>query len=134
MAYIMCGSVAKAARMVGVPDGTFRKWVASPWWTSAIDYARKVKMGELHGQLSEIIHLAVDKVKERLEKGDEAINAKTGEKVYKSVNARDAAFIASLFMEKREITERVMLPDNSKGQEGTLDDMKSEFEQEDAVH
>ena len=130
MAYILCGNVAQAAKMVRVSDTTFRNWVSQPWWASAIEYARRIKMGELHGKLTEIIDLAVAGVKERLERGDEVIDAKTGSIRHKAISARDSAYIATLFMEKREIAERITIPDASKVQADNLVDVKQELEDE----
>lgn len=133
MAYIVTGSAAKAAKMVGIPDQTIRNWMTTDWWDTAIDYARRNKMGELHGELTGIIHTAVEKVKERLDKGDEVIDGRTGKVNYKAVSAKDAATIAALFMDKREVVQRILIPTETKGQLGSLVDMKKEFE-DDSVH
>jgi hypothetical protein len=132
LAWIVTGSCSKAANMVGVPVPTFRYWMSSQWWDSAVEYARRTKQTELEGSLTGIIHKALENVNLRLSEGDEVISA-TGNKMHKAVGAKDCALIAKMFMQNKELANRVQLPADSKGVLGRLDDLKKAFEDEEEV-
>ena len=103
MAYLITGNSLEAAKVCGIPDKTIRDWTRETWWSDFIGECRKEKNEELDAAFTDILHLAVGEVKDRITHGDEVIDTKTGTKNRKKVSARDATLVAAVLVDKRAI-------------------------------
>ncbi len=103
VAFAITGSVAKAAKITGIPRGAIRNWQTySPWWEDALREIRKRKNDELDAKATRIMHGVLDELSDRLEHGDVVIT-KNGEKVNKPITARDAALVLGVVHDKRAL-------------------------------
>lgn len=103
MAYLITGNSLDASKVCGIPDKTIRDWTRETWWADFIAEARKEKNDELDAAFTSILHKAIGEIKDRIENGDETVDAKTGSKVRKKVSARDATLVAAVLVDKRAI-------------------------------
>jgi hypothetical protein len=103
MAYLITGNSLEAAKVCGIPDKTIRDWTRETWWADFLGECRKEKNEELDAAFTDILHLAVGEVKDRITEGDEVIDTKTGTKHRKKVSARDATLVAAVLVDKRAI-------------------------------
>ena len=103
MAYLITGNSVEASKVCGIPDKTIRDWTREVWWADFIGECRKEKNEELDAAFTDILHMAVGEVKDRIANGDEVIDTKTGTKNRKKVSARDATLVAAVLVDKRAI-------------------------------
>lgn len=108
--YVATGSTTLAAAAAGVPESTFRDWRNYPWWDAVTVEIRRAKQDELDGALTGLIHKAVSAASERLESGDSRLVKRRGEDgqdrvelVRVPVSAKDAAIVAAIAADKRQI-------------------------------
>jgi hypothetical protein len=93
--YAVTGDPAKAAEVAKVPLSVIKKWKQEPWFNQILAEIREENKDKLDGKITEILDLAVEKLKERLEVGDEIPNLRTGETVRVPVKAKDLANISA---------------------------------------
>lgn len=103
MAYLITGNSVDASKVCGIPDKTIRDWTRETWWADFIADARKEKNDELDAAFTDILHKAIGQVKDRIEHGDEIVDAKTGTKNRRKVSARDATLVTAVLVDKRAI-------------------------------
>ena len=70
MAYILTGTSFRAETLCGVPAGIIRDWKQSDWWDETSEACRREKQEELDGVMTNIIHEAIEKVRERVQLGE----------------------------------------------------------------
>lgn len=120
MAVIVTGSTSKAAAFCNVEPRTISYWKSNAkWWPKAISIARTALGEKLDSALGEIIYLATDELRDRLEHGDEVLDAKTGETHRVKVKARDLAAILNTTFDKRAAIRGEGLSENSNSSKNT---------------
>jgi len=99
--YGVYGKANKVAKMTGIPRETINYWRKQDWWIPM--------MAEIQPQIDEYIQervrrtitKAYDQLDKRLDEGDPHLHQ--GEVVYLPVKARDAAWIAAVNVDKRQL-------------------------------
>jgi len=103
MAYLVTGfNAAKAAKICGIPERTVREWTDTDWWPDVMAKAKLEKQAELDSNMTEIIHKAASRVRERLEQGDPFVT-KDGTVQFKPVTAKDATMVTAIMADKRAL-------------------------------
>ena len=131
--YAVCGNVRETAAASGVPDRTVADWINQAWWVSLVAEIRLRKQDELDAALSGLIHSAVEAARTRIAQGDcRLVKRKNadGEDVHELVNvpvsARDAAVVAAIAADKRQIVRgeatEIVRHDSSK-----LDELRNQM-------
>lgn len=102
-AYAATGSNAKAAELSGVPAGTIAQWKTQDWWPDLLERVRKDADDELDTKLTRNTDKIVEKINDRLEKGDWFYNPITGAVERKEIGAKDLGILLSIHAEKRDL-------------------------------
>ena len=100
--YLVTGNLRATAKQTGVNERTLADWVRSDWWDALLHTLHAEKGRELDSKLSQIIDRALDEVGDRLVNGDSKIG-KDGTLVRVPIPAKDAAIIAAVMFDKRQI-------------------------------
>lgn len=100
--YLITGNLRATAKQTGVNERTLADWVRSDWWDGLLQTLHAEKGIELDCKLSQIIDRCLDEVGDRLANGDHRIG-KDGNLVRVPVPAKDAAIIAAVMFDKRQI-------------------------------
>ena len=104
------GMAARAAELAGVPLRTLSDWRASEWWAPLTVSVRAAKQAELDGALTALIHSSIAAAQDRIASGDCRLVRRKDENgvdnhelVRVPVSARDAAIVAAVAADKRQI-------------------------------
>lgn len=100
--YLITGNLRATAKQTGVNERTLADWVRSDWWDDLLQTLHAEKGIELDCKLSQIIDRCLDEVGDRLVNGDHKIG-KDGNLVRVPIPAKDAAIIAAVMFDKRQI-------------------------------
>lgn len=100
--YLIMGNLRATAKQTGVNERTLADWVRSDWWDSLLQSLHAEKGIELDCKLSQIIDRCLDEVGNRLAHGDHKIG-KDGNLIRVPIPAKDAAIIAAVMFDKRQI-------------------------------
>ena len=100
--YLVTGNLRATAKQTRVNERTLADWVKSDWWDDLLQTLHAEKGRELDCKMSQIIDRALDEVGDRLVNGDCKIG-KDGSLVRVPIPAKDAAIIAAVMFDKRQI-------------------------------
>lgn len=100
--FMITGNYTKTAELCDVPLMTIRQWKDTEWWQEVLRECRQRKQDELDATLTGTIHSIVEKVTERVEKGDIHVDKFGNEKVV-PIKGRDLAIILNSFFDKRAL-------------------------------
>lgn len=130
-AYILEGGNAKkAAEIAGVHHNSVLAWKREQWWGDLIEYLRDEFQEDFKHRLNHVAGKALDVVEDRLEKGDQVMNYKTGEMVYKPVQAKDASIIFGVLHDKGRVMDNLPTSIGSNSSESErLNKLLGYFEQ-----
>lgn len=102
--YSVSGDMNYVSRCTGVPSSTIQKWRSTPWWKECLREVQKEQQQRLDAKLTKLIDLSVEKLNERIVKGDAVVSLKDGVvKGYKPVSALDLTKITCMLYEKRAL-------------------------------
>jgi hypothetical protein len=107
-AYFLTGDSKKAERHLAkmnlnIPSATIRWWkMQASWWDDTYQMVKKSESDKIIAALHEAQELAIGAVIRGLEEGDEVIT-KDGDIRNKRVSARDAATIAGIMTDKKQL-------------------------------
>lgn len=93
----------KTSNLVKIPIKDLKFFQDQPWWDEYIARVVKGKNDVLDAKITEVLDQALDVIKDRLENGEVTYNAKTGEERRLPVRARDAATVAAVLFDKRQL-------------------------------
>lgn len=100
--YLVVGNINKVSDQTGIPARTIHDWMKTEWWDGMITQARAEKDEELDANLTEIIHLASEQIKERIQYGDYTVgNGK--EWMRKPMSGKDLALVQAIEYDKRAL-------------------------------
>lgn len=97
------GNARRCSEISGVPEGTIRAWKTQEWWQEMMHRVRDDEAEEVDCKFTKIVNKALDEISDRLENGDMVYNARTGETARVKVKAKDAAIVAAISVDKREL-------------------------------
>ena len=104
------GRASQAAERAGVPVSTLADWRATDWWHPLTVAVRNSKQAELDGALTALIHSSIAAAQDRIASGDcrlvrrkDKNGVENHELVRVPVSARDAAIVAAVAADKRQI-------------------------------
>lgn len=100
--YLVTGNLRATAKQTGVNERTLADWVRSDWWDGLLQTLHAEKGRELDSKLSQIIDRCLVEVGDRLMNGDCKIG-RDGNLVRVPIPAKDAAIIAAVMFDKRQI-------------------------------
>lgn len=100
--YLVTGNLRATAKQTGVNERTLADWVKSDWWDTLLQTLHAEKGQELDSKLSQIIDRCLVEVGDRLINGDCKMG-KDGKLVRVPIPAKDAAIIAAVMFDKRQI-------------------------------
>lgn len=103
--YLEHGPTAQAAKLLGVSQGLYRAWIASPDGRKAIDLAKTSLNALLDLGLTNIINKASARVLEVLENGQEYVT-KDGEVRTIKMSGKHAADIFALVFDRRQLLRK----------------------------
>lgn len=119
--YTISGNYQDVGRKTGIDPEAVRWWAKKQWWKDLVKIIRLGKQDELDAKITDIIHLGVGQLKDRVEHGNIRINQVTGEEYRAPMTstelARDALGIpydkrALLRGDPTSRTERIGAEDN----------------------
>ena len=102
-AYLVEGDSKRVEKLTGIPARTIREWTTQEWWHEATERLRIQYEARLDIKLTAIMDKALSAVLDRLEHGDEVLDAKSGTMTRRKVSGRDAAIISAVAFDKRAL-------------------------------
>jgi hypothetical protein len=102
--YLACGNLKKAANIAGMEWNDakqFKKQAA--WFPELVKEIKKSKQEELDAKMTEIIHLGINALFDRVLNGDSIMNHRTGEVILRPIAALDLAKVVSILFDKRAL-------------------------------
>lgn len=126
--YLEVGYLTKTSEMTGVPVETLRNWKASPWWYEVKQKILSEQDDEISTHFTKIVKKAQKQVLDRLENGDWVV-LKTGESKRVPIKAKDAQYILSAGIDKRQLlNDRPTSRTETLSTTDKLKQIKAEFE------
>jgi len=104
--YLIYGNVTRVARQLDIPATTIQGWRQSDWWDVLSVEVREEKEEEVRAHLTNIVGAAFEELEDRLANGNVRL-LKDGTQVRVPISGRDAAWIAAVMIDKRELLRRV---------------------------
>jgi len=95
--------ITQVSNLTGITPHTIRKWQKEPWFQNIVQRVIEEKNDLLDKELSNIIHKAVDLLRDRLENGDVRVNYNTQKSFRVEVDARTISLLLSNVFEKRQL-------------------------------
>lgn len=126
-AYLVLGNMARVSEQLGIPLGTLNFWKSQPWWFEQVDKIRQAEDLEIDNGFTKIVRRTQEIILDRLENGDQVLT-KDGELVARPVSARDAALIADISLNKRQVLREVPAAEQNKiGMQERLSKLEMQF-------
>lgn len=95
------GSVRLTAATLKIPDTNIYAWRRTEWWHNLEEEIKKEERLTLSNNLKRLVDKSLEAISDRLENGDWIYDQKTGEMKRKPVAMKDAAKVATDFIDKR---------------------------------
>lgn len=76
--YAVYGDTAQVAELAQVPENVIRGWKQEPWWIEIQKQVYQEQNEKLAARISSVLDTAITHLEDRLEKGDQKLNPKTG--------------------------------------------------------
>lgn len=105
--WLLSGNLSNVALALDIPFPTLRTWRYSDWWAEATKELKSEGTMQLSAKLRKIAEKALDIAVDRLENGDWVYDNKTGQVIRKEVSLKDAHIIASDFIDKVVVLEKI---------------------------
>lgn len=130
MAYMVTGTSRKASKICNIPEGTIRWWKSQAmWWEDVMRECRKKKQDELDAAFTNVIHIAVEALEDRVRNGNTVLT-KDGGRVQVPMQGKEIAVSLAVIFDKRQLlrgdptqkVERVTEKDR-------LDNLQRKFEE-----
>lgn len=102
--YAVYGDTKQVSELANVPESIIRGWKQEPWWIEVQKQVYTEQNEKLAGRISQVLDTTITQLEERLEKGDQKINTKTGEIVSLKVEAGVLAKMFENLAHQRRIT------------------------------
>lgn len=103
VAYMLGNSARESAQIAGVSRGSINEWRNhTDWWPQLIDHLKRTHDADLEARTTAILDNALNKLEERIEKGDVSVS-RDGEVTEKPVSGRDMAIIFGTLYDKRQL-------------------------------
>lgn len=102
--YAVYGDTKQVSELVNVPESVIRGWKQEPWWIEIQKQVFAEQNEKLAARISGVLDKTITHLEERLEKGDEKINQKTGEIVSVAVEASVLAKMFESLAHQRRVT------------------------------
>ena len=122
-AYVLTGSIEKAAHICGITHRTAWNWKKKPWFEKYLEEAKNEGRLAITGKLAGIVDKAITVIEDRLANGDIHVNHH-GEVNRVPINARVATEIMTKSMERKETLEKQQTEEPMKN-EAVLDRLRS---------
>lgn len=124
--YMLYGNMQKVSKLTGINYEVLGKWKRrSPWWDGVYQEIKKAKNDELQGEMTQVLDLAMEALKDRIQNGNEFYTKDGHQRV--KVSAREAATVVGIMVDKRQLLRGE--PNSIKLQnEVKVEDLKSQFE------
>lgn len=126
--WLLVGNNTVVAATLSINLDTLMYWKSQNWWKNIIEDLRHESSIKLSNKLKSIAEKSMTLVEDRLENGDYVLNQKTGEMVRKPMAGKDAARIASDFVDKAIRIETAPREEES-AVVGRLEDLAKRFEE-----
>jgi len=101
--FAVCGNSKQASEITKVPEATIRTWKQTEWWYEILSRIQAEEDEELDTKLTKLLNKAVAHVNDRLDEGDWVYNAKLDKLIRKPINAKDAAIVTAITIDKRQL-------------------------------
>ena len=124
--YHITRNMVKTSRQTGIPRGTLQGWKddARPEWCNEIDRVSAELDAELNAHYNQILEKSINEMKDRLERGDEHYDTKTGKIYRKRVNAGTLATMHGIVFDKQSL-----LRNQPKGQKPSKEDTEARLKE-----
>jgi len=90
-------------RLTGIPATVVRDWRTSDWWPELLERVHAAHDDATISKFTKIVDKSLETIQDRLNNGDYVVNRKTGEMVRKPVTMKDAASVATVVVDKRQL-------------------------------
>lgn len=121
--------IQKVSDIAKVPKWQIKKWMQEAWFDNIVRNVVKEKNELLDAKLTEVIGLAVDVIKDRLESGEVHVDRKTKEEYRVPVNVKSASIaLETTFKERQLIRGEATSRTESSTADEKLLKLKAQFE------
>jgi len=104
--YLIYGNVKRVAKQLDIPATTIQGWRKSDWWDHLSVQVSSEKEEEIQAHLTRVVGAAFEELEDRLANGNVRL-LKDGTQVRVPISGRDAAWVAAVMIDKRELLRRV---------------------------
>lgn len=98
---LVTGSVKETSALTSIPERTLRHWMQQNWWSSVMEQAKSIKNQELDSMWTQVLHSAVEQLKDRLAYGDYKVT-KSGTTVRVPLSGNQLVLIGAIATDKRD--------------------------------
>ena len=102
--YAVYGDTKQVSELANVPESVLRGWKQEPWWIEIQKQVYGEQNEKLAARISAVLDKTITHLEDRLEKGDEKLNPRTGEIVSLKVEASVLAKMFENMAHQRRIT------------------------------
>lgn len=124
--YAVTGNKKTVESLTGVPASAIGRWIREDWFRALLDNIRAENDHLIDAKQTEIIHLAMDQLKDRLVDGDHVI-LRDGSTVRKPVGAKDLSLVQAINLDKRQLLRGKPTSRTEQVQSKSVDDKLSEL-------
>lgn len=121
--WMVLGNIKEVGRQLGIPESTLHQWKQQEWWNDYYAVLRADKNLDVDAMMTAAVHKALNVVLDRLEHGN--LMYIDGQHVRVGVHGRDAAVIAGILFDKRQLLRS--LPTSISERSSKLDDLAGRF-------
>lgn len=121
--WLVLGNMAEVSRQLNIPRTTLMQWREQDWWNDYYVSLRQDKNLDVDCMMTAAVHKALNVVLDRLEHGN--LMYIDGQHVRVGVHGRDAAVIAGILFDKRQLLRS--LPTSISERSSKLDDLAGRF-------
>lgn len=107
LAFAQNQNLRVAADITEINYETIREWMREPWWAEFQEEYKRERRALLNTKLTTIVDMALEKVQDQIELGDEIYNKKTGETVRIAIPMSQVAKVAHDFLGQKLAIEKM---------------------------
>lgn len=105
--WLATGNLSLTCRIHGVTEITARVWKTTQWWKDTVEELKMAEKIQMSSKMKQLLEASQAIVSDRLLNGDPVLNQKTGEIIMKPVSMKDAHKVATDYIDRRNVLEKM---------------------------
>jgi transposase-like protein len=118
--YVAYGNNSKqASKKSGIPAPTIRAWTQTKWWAEMVEETVGRHKKKMDGKLTHVMDQAIKQLLDRVQNGDEKVNAK-GEPSRVKMSGKDLMYVLGMSSDKRDAGRLSGFQEKKKSMESVI--------------